>query len=226
MNECNNSQQQQQQQQNYYEFTTPQEILIKSLVDMKLLSRLTISNSYKRIEFFAQDVCNLSTYLERVERKRGRPNLSYDDGIQFALDIGEQIFHMEKQNASWLFLDKDKIFVINEHRFIYLGENAKEIKNKNKNNKNNKNNNKNQVITITTPFTKREIKNNSFFIAPEIASLNTLPCNINSRCIYYSLGSLLSSCLMSLQEIEGTKLYWFLMRCMKKDPLERNLIFL
>jgi hypothetical protein len=207
-----------QQKQQYYDFANPQEQLIKSLIDLKFLSRLTTSNSYKRIEFFAQDICNLPTYLERVERTRGRPNLSYEEAVQCATDIGKQLFHMEKQNQSWLFLNKEKVFVINNHHFIYLGEDTKETKKTN--------NSLCEHITITTPpFTKREVTNNNIIIAPELVSLSTLPYNINSRCVYYSLGSLVSSCLHSLEEIRDTKLYWFLMRCMKTSPSERSLIF-
>ena len=195
-----------------------QKILIESLMDSKLLKNITIcDSSYKKIEFIAENVYTLNEYLNIIKIKRGLSKLSYDECIQLAICIGKQLYYLENNcnnSSTFGMLEMDKIFVIDygiidSHIFIYLGEDLKTIQ-KNK-------------ITFTCPFSKNE---RNIFYSPEILAINNLPCSIDYRSVYYSLGSLISSCLISLDEIKMTKLYWFLMRCMNKDVTKRILLIL
>jgi len=63
--------------------------------------------------------------------------------------------------------------------------------------------------------------------APELLDIKVLPLITHKSASYYSLALL---CLhfthLSLAELKGTKLFYFLERCLKKEPKERMLIYL
>jgi len=64
--------------------------------------------------------------------------------------------------------------------------------------------------------------------APELLQMNALPCIVNKSVSYYSLGLLCLNALgcSTLDELRGTKLFYFLERCMKENPSDRiNLHF-
>lgn len=83
-----------------------------------------------------------------------------------------------------------------------------------------------------------------YFSSPEILQLTTLPAEVNYKCIYYSLGTFIVLCLLnkyllvgneikSTEEIEliltpikGTKLYWFIKRCINQDIFKRELLLI
>lgn len=63
--------------------------------------------------------------------------------------------------------------------------------------------------------------------APEVLKLNVLPFLTHRSASYYSLALLCLNVLnLSLADIKGTKLFYFLERCLKTDPNERMLIYL
>jgi len=58
--------------------------------------------------------------------------------------------------------------------------------------------------------------------APEVLKMTALPFITNKSASYYSLGLLCLKVLhMSLEDLRGTKLFYFLERCLKDDPTER-----
>ena len=63
--------------------------------------------------------------------------------------------------------------------------------------------------------------------APELLKMDALPFITQRSASYYSLGLLCLGLLrfinLSLEEIQGTKLFYFLERCLKEDPAERVL---
>ena len=59
--------------------------------------------------------------------------------------------------------------------------------------------------------------------APELLQMKALPFIVNKSVSYYSLGLLCLNALgyTSLDDLRGTKLYYFLERCMKEEPSDR-----
>ena len=59
--------------------------------------------------------------------------------------------------------------------------------------------------------------------APEVLEMTALPFIAHRSCSYYSLALLcLQQLNLSLESLQGTKLYYFLERCMKENPEERR----
>ena len=65
------------------------------------------------------------------------------------------------------------------------------------------------------------------YCAPEVLKMAALPFRTHRSASYYSLALL---CLrlgqLSLAKLEGTKLFYFLERCLKAEPSERMLLYL
>jgi hypothetical protein len=189
------------------QFSTSQPTLINSLLDLNILHSPTVSNNYTRLNFFANDFCDFPQHLERTYQKNGINKLSYNDALQLALCLHKQINHLEQRKVTYLALDPSKIFVVDERHFIYLDEQVFPL-------------HKNQTIQIARPFSKKRD------LAPELLAIDKLPCYTSYKCIYYSLGALVSSCLIPLEQLKGTKLHSFLQRCLENDPEERTLLYL
>lgn len=82
-----------------------------------------------------------------------------------------------------------------------------------------------------------------YFSNPELFNIKSLPCEVNYKSCYYSLGSLVVYCLInsyllvgneiksdaeiekSLSPIKNTKMYWFLKRCLNSLSHKRILLF-
>jgi hypothetical protein len=66
--------------------------------------------------------------------------------------------------------------------------------------------------------------------APELFQMASLPFITQRSASYYSLGllclSLLKNINLSLERIQGTKLFYFIERCMKLEPCKRMCLFL
>jgi hypothetical protein len=62
--------------------------------------------------------------------------------------------------------------------------------------------------------------------APELLKMNVLPFVTHKSLSYYSLALLcLQKVNLSLTELQGTKLFYFLERCLREEPSERCLYF-
>jgi hypothetical protein len=192
-----------------FSFREPQPMLIQCLLNTNILPRMSINDSYKNISFFAYDFYTLNSYLDKLEKVRGVKKLSYEECIQIATSIGEQIYYFEKKQITYAMFDIEKIYVIDDTKFIYLDEDYIKI-------------DRNKTILFSTPFSK---KNKNLFTSPEILAITTLPTLIPYNSVYYSLGLLLSY-LISLEQIKCTKLYWFILRSMNEDVKKRVLLFL
>jgi hypothetical protein len=63
--------------------------------------------------------------------------------------------------------------------------------------------------------------------APELRKIPALPFLTHRSASYYSLALVcLAQTHLSLAELQGTKLFYFLERCLKHDPKERLLLYL
>lgn len=148
-----------------------------------------------------------------VENKKANgEGFGYDLGVLLAQNLGQQLFYLEKQGYTFAWLNLDNILVVDESQFICFE--LDQLKRFEK-----------SEITFTEPFSL-----NSPFLAPEIKRLYTLPSSVDYRAVYYSLGVLICICLFNepvvSESILHTKLYWFLLRCLEKDPERRSLLFI
>ena len=65
--------------------------------------------------------------------------------------------------------------------------------------------------------------------APELLEMNALPFISHRSASYYSLAllclTLLKCSNLSLDKLQGTKLVYFIERCLKKEPMERMCLY-
>ena len=166
------------------------------------------ANKTFTLSFFAKKVCTLREMMEKGE------GFGYDTGVLIAHNLGQQLFYLEKQGYTFAWLNLENILVVDESRFICFD--LDQLKRFEKTT---------SVITFTEPFSLK-----SPFLAPEIKQLYTLPSSVDYRAVYYSLGVLICICLfnepVASESIMHTKLYWFLLRCLEKDPERRSLLFI
>ena len=64
------------------------------------------------------------------------------------------------------------------------------------------------------------------FIAPELKTMQRLPFLTHRSASYYSLGLMcLTMSQYSLEELAGTKLFYFIHRCLQPEPAKRSCVF-
>ena len=129
----------------------------------------------------------------------------------------------------------ENVIVINDMNFIYLScEYLEKIEQNN------------GTIMICFP-----IEPSAFYTAPEILNMTELPSYVNYKTSYFSFGCLLLYALLENTEfyneyikendtlrhkkiieylnrlsIRGTKLYWFIERCLVIEPENRTILFI
>ena len=185
------------------------------------------------------DIIHLT--MEKVHTLKTKPNLSHDQCIKLIQNICQQMEFLEKQGLSFYGFNLDDILVVNDFTYIVvnpqyllpieIGANeigANEMESVN---------NRNRIRIISG-------ENRPYFSNPEIIKLRTLPAFFPIQIVYYSLGTLIVFCLLKtyllvgneikseediefiLRPINGTKIYWFLKRCLHKDPNKRLLLLI
>ena len=177
----------------------------------------------QEILFTADSIKNLSK-----TNKLNQNLLSETQTIQMIKCLTTQIEYLNRNNLAFYGFDKSDIIVINESIFLISSLNYLYNLDKERN------------ITFYTPITK------PFFSSPEFVSLKQLPAKINYKTNYYSLGALIvyfyldihiqlslendtkreTIAELFLKPIYYTKIYWFLLRCLKDDPEKRILLFI
>lgn len=187
------------------------EILIKSfsysLPDM-------ISNS---------QMSNITFEADNIMLVKDHPVFTYISILKLIKSLSRQLIVLTNYNYSFSQYDLDNIIVINNNEYLYISKQHFVPYNSTTNN-----------ITISLPFKKTNLS------SPELRELETLPSEITMKTIYYSLAALILHYLFNvsvsdtivddnimdiLMPIKETKLYWFILRGLKKDPKERYLLF-
>ena len=189
------------------------------MLDDNLLNSLNInlfSNSdinSNTLSFKARSVQTLIQYLSHHKK------MKYDVGLKMLQDLGNQLVNLEKKGKTIIFYSLDDIIVINEDLFVFLNSTKLfEIDD--------------EKIYWNVPLS---LKNG--FLPPEMENKSQLPIELTDKTAYYSLSSLLVYCLLRenvkedtlnevLKPIIYTNLYWFLKRCIKKNPEKRSFIFI
>ena len=192
----------------------------KSWKSLKLTNRNQTNFSFK-----ADNVMPLTKFLSKNK------NFSYNQAKWLFLDIGKQYEGLEKDGYGNLYIDQKDIVCIflndindrNGEKIIYLYLNTSTFIKKN-----------NMDLEITKP-----LKPNKYF-SPEMRSLNSFPAQIPYTSCYYSLSLLIIDIFSDLksleytlenfkkllQEIEDSKLYYSLLRCLEEDPNNRYFLFI
>jgi len=153
---------------------------------------------------------NMQMLSNIVTKKR---NLTYNECEALLYDVGNQIQSLEMFHLGIPFLNLNDILVVNGKHYFYI--NSKKIHEIN-----------NKHIIISEAY-----KRNSFF-SPEMNQLKGIPDKLHWKSVYYSLGSVVTFCLMGeyvklnehqdiLDRLYGTKLYWALDRCLKENAKDR-----
>jgi len=183
--------------------------LLSGLKKTKLIPGIIINNEYSEISFQANSIIPLKEYIKTTR-------FSYEKTQEFISSITIQLKYLQEQGYSFYGLDLESIIVINNSIFIQLSLEYLVPLNTN-------------LISIYQPFSKK------IFISPELYSQTTLPIFIPYYTINYSLAELGIFLLFKkrlqpkdndnntyksiLEPIEGTKLYWFLLRALEIKTL-------
>jgi hypothetical protein len=175
--------------------------LLRSLINTKIIKNCTLLENENRIIMKANSI---KIYSELTKRE-----LNYSFLLKMIYYLSRQLEYLiKKESKSFYTYEPNKIIVLDDNNFIYLGEeHLKDIKNNN--------------LNIFSPI-DRKLK----YISPELTNIRTLPIIINYKTIFYSLGLIILNSISSLEEIKETKLYYFLKRCLNKNPNDRYLIYI
>lgn len=201
-----------------FTFDERAEELCRSISSMKYLTGFTMTPTYDKLSFHAHDVRRLADFVDR--KPNNRTEFTYQQAVSMIKHLGGQLFHLERQNRSVLWLDIQHVFVINRQHFFYFGDD--------------------DVVLLATAeamiFSVPTQLSSHPFAAPEFNEIIALPGRVPRQAPYYSLGAMIASCLFSdidpqnislshLSPIIGTKLYWFLLRATEPCPTKRSLLF-
>lgn len=202
-----------------FTFDEPAEKLCRSIFATKYLSGANMTSDYKKLSFHASHAEPLLSFVNRQSNKSS--SFTYHRAILLIKYIGSQLFQLEKQNASLLWMDIEHIFVINKQFMFYFGnEHVADI----------------DQETKKINFCILEHMSNHPFAAPEFKMIKTIPATVPHQAPYYSLGAITSYCLFGdidpqnispdiFGPIVDTKLYWFLLRAIEINPNKRNYLF-
>jgi hypothetical protein len=210
-NNNNKSKQEQQQEQEPFEPPMTCETLrqvLDSRSEVKCIEHDRLLNLMKTM--YAQ------MYDLETTHRRMTPYISLDDVVIVNDSIA-------------VFINDDKLFQING-----TGEEKEKEKEKEKE----------ETMDITRAIGREA----GAFYPPELSGdkIASLPYTVNVRCAYYSFGMMVAYCATLnpklvmkstairklnlkkegvLSSIEGTKLYWFILRCCASKPMNRTMLY-
>ena len=187
---------------------------VKNMLDTSICTQVKNNLIIK-----AKKVRYYSDFLNEEYLKHGRSPLSHAWCLRIAYCLSKQIEYLVSNESKCFYkLDFNHLIVI-EDCFFYLSPTA----------------------LIPLEDEKMHIYSYSLkdgFFSPELNQKTlTIPISLHYKTIYYSLGLLLVSALKDdmnvyknlqnpLEKINGTKLYFFIVRCLQKEIHDRYLIFL
>ena len=203
--------------------------LINSLLKTRLIQGGSTDEFYRTLTFKADSIKTLNQYLNI----RGKKNLLVHEAAKAILQLGKQLEYLINMESKTLIgYNPNDIIVINDETFAFLNsELITEI------------DQDTELMTITWPFST-----NDFFVSPELLTMKEIPSQIHFKSTYFSFACLIIYCLLGDGEfyttylntkdsqevlngldnhtIKGTKLYWFLSRCLTKSVKDRCLILI
>ena len=211
---------------NYYngniEFNTTQKILINSFIESGLINNAIAEDNYKNIYFKCSSMYLLQDIFE---------NLKPINIYKMIFDISTQMqYLLEEENSVFIGFDPRHILVVNDNIYLYInGKHLERI-------------DEQENIEIKYPPNAQD-----FIFAPELYEITELPCKMNYKCSYYSIGILYLYMFKTIEtknmqkidtndieeitqllknlSINHTKIYYFLHRCLQENPVNRQIIF-
>ena len=211
------------------EFKHQSKTLIYSLTKPRIILGSTITDNYKTLTFKALSVESLPQLQKRINDKECNSTMSHELALRMTFFLSTQLSYLLRNTQKCFFkYEKEKILVIDEEIFVYLSN--EELVDREKEN-----------LLINLPFS------HDGFLSPELLKLNYIPAKINFKTIYYSLGLMIVYCLTEVNLLEdkkgheeplnevlnellkpiiGTKLYYFLVRSLDKEPKNRSLNYI
>ena len=153
----------------------------------------------------SHSIVTLSDYL--MEHKR----LTYESVEQMILHLGNQMIVLSEVGIGMLFFNLNSISVLDDTYFLISDlTNGVPLNSK-------------EQLSLTYPLKMTGL------LSPELKNISTLPVVVSITSGYYSLALLCIECLgidNSLDSIMNTKMYFFLQRCLHKDPHKRYFLYL
>lgn len=192
-----------------------------SVSKTKILDNCFYDDETNTLVFSAENVERLNDYLETCENGK----INYLSAIKLIHNISKQMSYFYESNFAFYGFDLDDILVVNKSIFFVASSNYLL-----------------PIVDQSNIVFYNPIKR-PYFANAEIFNIKCLPCEINYKCCYYSLGLLVVYCLLNdyllvgneiktekemekaLLPIKYTKMYWFLKRCMNSTCDKRILLF-
>ena len=199
-------------------FSTP---LLNSFMNLVTKNVSSVDSSSNRIFLNAFSVTTLKEFRQTLTN----PNVKYQKTLDLILSLGQQLEYLiETENVSFYEYNPENAIVIDEKIFVYLSNNVMRVSSPSSSGK--------HTMEFRFPF----IRAPYLLISPELTKIQSIPCTINHKTIYYSLGLLSTFFLLNervgefhldeLNFLKNTKLYWLLLRCLDLDPLKRTIVYL
>lgn len=192
-----------------------------SVSKTKILDNCYYDDETNTIIFSAEKVERLSDYLDTCESAK----MDYLSGMKLIQNISRQICYLYENHFSFYGFDLDDVLVVNKTIFFVASSNYLL-----------------PLVDQSNIVFYNPIKM-PYFANPELFNVKFLPCEINYKSCYYSLGILLIYCLLNnyllvgneiktdkevekaLSPMKYTKMYWFLKRSMNTTCDKRILLF-
>lgn len=168
---------------------------------------------------------------EETDASYGKMNkMSYKEAILMIHSLSSQLNELRRNRLSFYLVDLDNVFVINGNVFLMMDPEFVLPMNPS------------GLLTFIKPFDDRRE-----FYCPEMAKCNALPFHCHCNNVYYSFATLVLYCLFEqrlpypeetalarwranrediLCKLYGTKLYWFLLRCLEEIGTRRQLLYI
>ena len=198
--------------------------LFYSIVKPLIVNSATIVNNDNSTSLLIKTM-SIKTFAQFKEQQKminGSYKLPYTTILNIIICLSKQLSYLlESETKCFYNFDPDNILVVDDCKFLYLStEHLKYIKNNN--------------LYVYNP-----IKKNMCYLSPELHNVSSIPIIIHYKTIFYSLGLFIINNLVDeltsndIQEvlldcivnIRGTKLYYFLERCLQDEPSKRFLIY-
>ena len=203
--------------------------LFNSIIKTNIIKGSTITDDYKSITFQALSVKTLPQYLSYLKNTQNNNTLDIKKSITMIYYLSKQLKYLITNEKKCFYrFNPDNIIIIDETKFMYLSN--KDLL---------------KIEAETENIEINTVISLEWFVSPEILQINSIPETVSYKTIYYSLGALIIYSLYSInildmkneiEEIEeqieeiivtikGTKIYYFLKRCLNKTIENRTLIY-
>lgn len=188
---------------------------IKNTSFKHLLNPLNINYNYVSENEIILNIKSFQTLNQFL--KKHTSLLSYEIIEKIILNLIEQINNLEKNKKTISFIDPNDIVVLDKKFFLFI--------------------NLNKIFPIReNHFNLKKIYKKNKFMPPEIYNNQTLPKLFLKSACYYSVGLLsfmlffghieIKNILTHLLPIYQTKIYFFILRCLNKDPQKRFMLLI